>query len=466
MGPRDVSDEADTLHSTDTTRALHAVIVVGDDMRVVELPLGGELIFGRGRTCDVTIDHPTVSRQHAALRLDAPMAIRDLGSANGTTTRGQELVPDEWAPLHAGEAIHLGDVVLVIRRQTRRDRAPEEARLFERLEPTLARVAAGSISVLVLGETGAGKEICAETIHRLSPRSGRTFLRLHCAAMPETLLESELFGHERGAFTGAHAAKPGLLESAEGGTVFLDEIGELPPAVQVKLLRVLDTREVMRVGGLTPRTVDVRFIAATHRDLRAEVQAGRFREDLFYRLSAVTVRVPPLRERRDELPALAAELAAAAARDIGRGEAPRFSDDALAALARHEWPGNVRELRNVVARAVLLADGGTIGRRHLALDEPRPAAGATPGASLEHTVDATAPVPRRAYAETAPPPSPRGAFDAPLNDELRAIERARILDALERCGGNQTRAARMLGIARGTLIARLTSYGITRPRKP
>ena len=309
MGPRDVSDEADTLHSTDTTRALHAVIVVGDDMRVVELPLGGELIFGRGRTCDVTIDHPTVSRQHAALRLDAPMAIRDLGSANGTTTRGQELVPDEWAPLHAGEAIHLGDVVLVIRRQTRRDRAPEEARLFERLEPTLARVAAGSISVLVLGETGAGKEICAETIHRLSPRSGRTFLRLHCAAMPETLLESELFGHERGAFTGAHAAKPGLLESAEGGTVFLDEIGELPPAVQVKLLRVLDTREVMRVGGLTPRTVDVRFIAATHRDLRAEVQAGRFREDLFYRLSAVTVRVPPLRERRDELPALAAEPA-------------------------------------------------------------------------------------------------------------------------------------------------------------
>ena len=450
-------DDTETLHVHDPTATMHAVIMVGDDVRVVDLPSTGSIVVGRSRKAGLTIDHPTVSRHHAELQLEPVLAIKDLDSANGTFLRGQRLAPEAWTHLAVGEAVHLGDSVLMVRRQSHRAVALDGRRLFERLEPTLAKVAAGSISVLVLGETGAGKEICAETIHRLSPRAGRTFLRLHCSAMPEPLLESELFGHERGAFTGAVAAKPGLLESAEGGTVFLDEIGELPPAVQVKLLRVLDAREVLRLGALTPRSVDVRFIAATHRDLRAEVQAGRFREDLYYRLSAVTVRVPPLRERKAELPGLAAELAAHAARDLGIAPTPSFTPDALDALLRHPWPGNVRELRNVVARALLLGDGGPIQRRHLGLDDDP--LGSAP---RDPTVDHTAPV-MRAVAPADGPPLAEP--DGRLGDELRALERTRILDALERCGGNQTRTAQLLGISRGTLIARLTAYGITRPRK-
>ncbi|MEZ4398937.1 MAG: sigma 54-interacting transcriptional regulator [Kofleriaceae bacterium] len=454
-----MTHDLETQPPDPATTTLHAVILVGDDVRHVELPTGGELVIGRGQQADIAIDHPTVSRRHAVLRLTAGPTIRDLGGANGTTVRGRRLPTDAWTDLADGDAVHLGDVVMVLRRQAQPVAALDGRRLFASLEPTLAKVAAGSVSVLILGETGAGKEICAETIHRLSPRSGSTFLRLHCSAMPETLLESELFGHERGAFTGAVAAKLGLIESAAGGTVFLDEVGELPPAVQVKLLRVLDSREVLRLGGLTPRTIDVRFLAATHRDLRAEVEAGRFREDLFYRLTAVTVRVPPLRERKDEIAGLAAEFAAHAARDIGLARPPAFGADALAALARHAWPGNVRELRNVVTRAVLLSDGGPIDRRHLGLDQDqlRARPRATPrDPSLSVT----------AQMATLDEAAPSTGDVANLGGELRALERDRILATLDQCGGNQTRAARLLGISRGTLIARLTTYGITRPRKP
>jgi two-component system response regulator AtoC len=463
-----LTDDVETKPQDDTTAPLHAVILIGDQVRFLDLPARGELTIGRSSRAELAIDHPTVSRAHASIRLDNRLAIRDLGGANGTTVRGQRLAPHTWTELAFGEAVHLGDAVLVVRRQAPPPAPLDGRRLFERLEPTLAQVAAGSISVLILGETGAGKEICAETIHRLSPRAGSTFLRLNCAAMPEHLLEGELFGHERGAFTGAVAAKPGLLESAEGGTVFLDEIGELPPAVQVKLLRVLDSREVLRLGSLTPRTIDVRFLAATHRDLRAEVQAGRFREDLYYRLNAVTVRVPPLRERKDELPSLAAELTARAARDVGVA-VPSLSPEALAMLSSHSWPGNVRELRNVLTRAVLLCNGGAIRGHHLALESAPERAESSPSLSPPPS---SAPTPRRdrAMSNTAPMTALRDAEpppgdDASLGDQMRALERARILETLERYGGNQTRAARALSISRGTLIARLTAYGIIRPRK-
>ncbi len=438
---------------------LQAVLVVGDEVRDVELPADGEVIIGRGRGADICVEHPTMSREHAALRVTPTLAIKDLGGTNGTSVRNQRLVCGEWAELALGDAVHLGDVVLMLRRQSDLPTLLEQPRRFERFEPNLAQVAAGTITVLILGETGSGKEICAETIHRLSPRADRTLLRLNCAALPEALLEGELFGHERGAFTGAVSVKPGLLESAEGGSVFLDEIGELPPAVQVKLLRVLDTREVMRLGGLTPRVIDVRFIAATHRDLRAEVQASRFREDLYYRLSAVTVRVPPLRDRADEIPSLAAEFAEEAAQDLGHAPPP-LSSEALAALLHYTWPGNIRELRNVITRAVLLASGGVIQRRHLHLDvdagDRRPAAAPTSPPSRPRSHANTAPV-----APVTDPPTAA----TTLSDAMREVERARILETLERYGGNQTRAARELGIARGTLVARLTAYGVIRPRK-
>jgi two-component system response regulator AtoC len=439
----DVSDDLETQPVDVPEVTPHAVIVAGAELRVVELPTVDEFVIGRGRGAGLVVDHPTVSREHARLRLRPRLAIQDLGGSNGTIVRGRRLAPEAWSDLLDGEVVHLGEVAVLLRLHGHQPAELTPSWSFESLEPTLAKVAAGSVSVLILGETGAGKEVCAETIHRLSPRAGRTFLRLHCAALPETLLEGELFGYERGAFTGAIAAKVGLIESAAGGTVFLDEVGELPPAVQVKLLRVLDSREVLRLGGLTPRTVDVRFVAATHRDLRAEVQAGRFREDLYYRLSAVTVRVAPLRERRHEIPGLAAEFVAHASRDLGIAKPAGFTAAALESLTGHAWPGNVRELRNVVTRAVLLSGGDAIDRRHLAIE---PALVRAPSSDAH---------------EVSRPPATGG--DAATGGDP---ERARILEVLERFGGNQSRAARELGISRGTLISRLNAYGVARPRKP
>jgi len=329
------------------------------------------------------------------------------------------------------------------------------------------RIAAGNITVLVLGETGVGKEVLSERIHRMSPRAGKPYLKLNCAALTETLLESELFGHERGAFTGAVAAKPGLLETADGGTVFLDEIGELPPSTQVKLLRVLEERKVMRVGALTARAIDVRFIAATNRDLEGEVARGTFRQDLFFRLNGATLVLPPLRERRSEIPELARMFVDAAARQMALDPAPRISNAALDLLDRYAWPGNIRELRNMMERAVLLCGGGVILPAHLPHDRMRrpeahpapapvevaPAADQTGRIVIKDMVSRSA-----ASATVAPPPRPEPESDPDP-------ERDRILEALAACAGNQTAAAARLGIARRTLINKLERYGISGPRK-
>ena len=293
------------------------------------------------------------------------------------------------------------------------------------------RIAATTISVLILGETGAGKEVLAERIHRMSLRAQRALVRLNCATLSAPLLESELFGHERGAFTGAATSKVGLVAAADGGTLFLDEVGELPPPVQAKLLRVLSEREILPIGAACARPVDVRFIAATNRDLREQVETGAFRRDLFYRLNGITLYVPPLRARPTEIEPLARAFVDAFCRHQGR-PSPAISPAAVAALHAHRWPGNVRELRNVMERAVLLGDGPTIEPQHLALG--------------------TAP----AFAVTGAAPPVRDARD---------VERRRILDALNQCGGNQTRAARLLGKGRRTLLRRLDELGLPRPRK-
>ena len=404
------------------------------------LPPQGAILLGRSDDVDVCIEHASVSRRHARLQVGDELQIEDLGSANGTRVRDHRLAPNTAAPIAVGEAVDLGSVIVVVQPERALDPHVEPARgsAMERLLRLRDRVAQSSISVLLLGETGAGKEVLAESIHRQSPRAGGPFLRLNCAALSETLLESELFGHEKGAFTGAAAAKPGLLETAHGGSVLLDEVGELPPALQVKLLRVLEERQVLRVGALKPRAIDVRFISATNRDLQAESEEGRFRRDLYFRLNGITLVVPPLRERAAEIAKLACELVAAACRQSGRSREPAFSPDALALLERYPWPGNVRELRNVVERAVLLCAGDVITREHL------------PG--IADTV------PPSAAPDETPPPTT-------LRAELAALERKRILDALAECGGNQTRAAKLLGMRRQSLVARLDEYGIPRPRK-
>jgi transcriptional regulator with PAS, ATPase and Fis domain len=331
-------------------------------------------------------------------------------------------------------------------------------RTMQDLYSLAARVAPGTIAVLILGETGVGKEVLAEKVHLLSPRAERPYLRLNCAALSETLLESELFGHERGAFTGAVVAKPGLLETADGGSVFLDEVGELPLSTQVKLLRVIEDRTVLRVGGLKPRRIDVRFIAATNRELDAEVARGAFRQDLFFRLNGATLVIPPLRERLGEVPELVESFRRQAASQLGHATVPGISAEALATLQQYSWPGNIRELRNVIERAVLLCGAGPILPSHLPLEKMR----------VTFSMVSPAALPPPAPRPSAPPdpsevPTPallrRGAQLTP------EAERAQIEEALLACGGNQTRAAQRLGIGRRTLINRLEEFGLVRPRK-
>jgi two-component system, NtrC family, response regulator AtoC len=569
-----------------------SLMVIGDNAVAAHLlPAAGEVTIGRGHDVDVQIDHPSISRRHALLRIGATTTIEDLGSANGTRVRDRWLPPGEQLAVTTDEVIDVGLVLIILQQraatprprrlwthshfearlaeecgraarkgqpfavaQIRCDRsaparkveecladvlrsvdvvgyyAPGEyealftdtpreeiERLLGELERRLAavgitartgvawhpqdgrdpdslmavtsaaargdkdaraklrehvilapggtmqnlqrlveRIAVSTISVLILGETGVGKEVLAERLHRLSARAARPCLRLNCAALSESLLESELFGHERGAFTGAVREKPGLLETAAGGTVFLDEVGELPMTVQVKLLRVIESLEVLPVGGLKPRPIDVRFVAATNRDLEAEVARGTFRQDLYFRLNGISLVIPPLRERVDEIAGLARTFADAAARQAGRPTLD-ISDEAMMLLLGYSWPGNIRELKNVIERAVVLCAGREIRPEHLPIEK----------ITGVHTVPMPAAVPAPAAAP-ASAPAELGDVAAQtdrLHRKLEALERQRIIDALEQAVGNQTEAARLLGIARRTLINKLEQYGIPRPRK-
>ena len=292
------------------------------------------------------------------------------------------------------------------------------------------RAAQAPISVLVVGETGTGKEVVAEAIHRLSPRAEAPFVRLNCAALTETLVESELFGHERYAFTGATAMKRGFFEAADGGTVFLDEIGELPLATQVKLLRVLERWRIVRVGGTTEIPVDVRLVCATHRDLETEVQRGRFREDLFFRIAAFVIPVPPLRDRRSEILPLALHFAHEIAGDL-RQPSVGFTPGAIAALQQASWPGNVRELRNAVERALVLSEGAQIDREHL---------------------------PDQVLAQVRA--APNDALD--VRQRVADVERETVIAALDAADGNQTQAAKKLGLSRFALIRLMAKHDIKR----
>jgi DNA-binding NtrC family response regulator len=412
------------------------LLVAGEGMLAPHALCAREVIIGRDAACEIVVPSPTLSRRHARLCLGPPMTVQDLGSRNGTRVGGALRNGGEPVPLRVGDAFFVGRLSFVVLGAPRAGNSSLSGDVghslqvidpaSERLPPHINDIAQSDANVLILGETGVGKEVLAETLHRLSSRTG-PLLRINCAALSPSLLESELFGHEKGAFTGAGDAHPGLLASAQRGTVLLDEVGELTLPLQAKLLRVIERREVLRVGGVRPIAIDVRFIAASNRDLAAEAADGQFRADLYFRLDGVTLHIPPLRERRHLIAPLALRFLDESQRD--RKQPVQLSAEALRHLEAYEWPGNVRQLKAAVARALLLSRGRPLLPSHFRLQGPM----------------------------TPAPTAPR--------EDDETGERARIMVALESCAGNQTRAAKQLGISRATLVHKLAVHRIPRPRK-
>jgi DNA-binding NtrC family response regulator len=415
--------ETEAIVAAPVVRADRAVLVCSQKGRtfVVEIKAGESIELGRDPECGIPVDQTTASRRHARIGIeDGVLFVEDLGSRNGTWVNDRRL-RKERIPIAGGASIRIAEFECIAGATSAGEPKTEEEaegevvvadRAMHEVLSLARKVARTDTTVLVLGETGVGKEVLASRIHAGSKRAKGPLVRMHCAAIPETLLESQLFGHEKGAFTGADRKTDGFVHAANHGTLFVDEIGELSATAQVKLLRVLETKTVTRVGSTAETPVDVRFVCATHKDLQREVTDGRFREDLYYRIATFVLRVPPLRERPAEIPALA--------HTFGGGRP--IAQDALAALLAHSWPGNVRELRNAIEHALVLA-GGTIELAHLP----------------EAVRDAKADGP--------------GFFG-----ELEDIERSRIEAALERCGGNQTKAAAMLGMSRRALVYRLSRW--------
>jgi Nif-specific regulatory protein len=375
---------------------------------------------------------------------------------------GQSFTPDDVTILDffanlAALSVSKAQAHEAVKRENRALRATSAPAEMIGRSPALAnvlalvqRVAPTNATVLLLGETGTGKELTARAVHAGSQRAKRPFIAINCAALPESLLESELFGHEAGAFTGATSQKLGRFELADGGTLFLDEIGDITPVTQIKLLRVLQEREFVRVGGSQTVSCDVRIIAATNRNLTQAIQAGLFREDLYYRLNVFPIELPPLRERREDIPLLVEHFCQATARHLGV-RAPAVSPEAMEALRQYRWPGNIRELRNVLERAVLLCDGPQLEITHLPREISNPAAGAAFGAIP----------PGFAAAPDCSGNAP--ATPAERRSVLADQERAAVEQALRANDWNQTRAARALGISRDNLRYRMKKFGLERP---
>jgi two-component system, NtrC family, response regulator AtoC len=442
---------------------LVALVSGANGVTILPVPEKAPFIIGRAEECELHVVDPTVSRRHLRVIVDSELGVEDLGSANGSSYEGRALTPHTVVPVELGAPVTLGSVTIFFhpaQSVVAPGRAagpgvlytPPDVEIVR--DPALARIYAmlqtvgpSPLSVLILGETGVGKEVFADAIHRSSRRSGEPFVKINCAALPESILEGELFGYEKGAFSGAVVARPGLFESAHKGTLFLDEVGELPLHIQAKLLRVLESGEVLRLGARTPSKIDVRFIAATNQDLRGAVSRGEFRADLFYRLDGVSVTIPPLRERAADILALAEFFLARLAGRMGL-VAPTLADDAREMLCDYPWPGNVRELRNVVERALVMnPEVAALTSAHLLLNAPT----------------STEPPPTRQTRLSTVHIDPEARTS--LRESLGEAEKAAIVSALEKTGGNQSAAARMLGIGRHALITRMDTFGIARPKK-
>jgi Nif-specific regulatory protein len=401
-------------------------------IRVKQQPIGA-IAFGTDRPAaygedDVALatriaDHIALALAHERLAEEARRAAEAQARASLLEERVQGLVEEL-----EGRGAH---------------RALGESAAWKRVLVHAARVADTDTTVLITGESGTGKEVVARYIHHGSRRAKAPFVALNCAALPEQLLESELFGHERGAFTGAHATRAGKVEQAEGGVLFLDEVGEMTPPVQAKFLRLLQEREFQRLGGSKTLRADVRVVAATNRDPRLAMQRGALREDLYYRLSVFEIGLPPLRERPDDILLLADAFLKEVSRTVGR-PAAGISEDARERLQQHAWPGNVRELRNAIERAVILCDGGLVTSEHLPIAV---AASAT------------------ATAKTVRGPAPEGDVFPPGGVKLEAVERDLVQKALARAKHNKTQAAKLLGLPRGQFYSLLRRHGLTDARR-
>jgi DNA-binding NtrC family response regulator/pSer/pThr/pTyr-binding forkhead associated (FHA) protein len=400
--------------------------------RPLRLALSGPgLSVGADPANDLCAPLPYVSAFHCRLvRLGGAWHVQDLGSTNGTWVQGVRVGE---ARLDAGALLRLGELSLRVE-AARPAEAPTDFQGMLSADPAMQpvfelvqRAAPTDETVLVTGESGSGKELVARALHRLSRRSTGPLVPVNCSAITRELLESELFGHERGAFTGAQARRRGLFEEADGGTLFLDEIGELALDLQAKLLRVLENGEIRPVGSSAPRRVDTRVVAATHRSLSERVRAGEFREDLFYRVHVIEVAIPPLRARPQDIPLLAAHFLATATQHT---RPRRLSPAALARLKGYHFPGNVRELKHTVTRAAILSPDDEIGPAQITFLAPSLADRVAEG---------------RAYSSVRP---------------LREVEVEAIRQALEAADGNQKAAARSLGIARSTLTQKMEKYGL------
>ena len=454
------------------------ILLVAGEGLLTTYPLRkAEIVVGRDQGCDVPVAHRSLSRRHAVVRAGPPLTVQDLGSTNGTRVRGELLRGGEPSVLDVGDAFHIGNLSFLLlrapRTPTQSTRNDGEAIRIQ--DPTaespseLVRdVARSGVNLLLLGETGVGKEVLAQTLHRCSGRKGE-LVRINCAALSSSLVESELFGHERGAFTGASHSRAGLLEAANGGTAFLDEVGELPEAMQAKLLRAIENKEVTRVGSVRPIAIDVRFLAATNRHLPDEVAAGRFRADLYFRLDGLTLSIPPLRERRARIGPLALQLFREA-QAAAHGASPLVLDvDVIPYLEAYDFPGNVRELKSIAQRAVLLSRGGPIGTRHIVRTAKAPSAAQSLAAPAREEGRPAEPRGGRQSLQTEEGASLAQGAGGPtptsVLSESEERERARIVLALEARAGNQTRAAKDLGMSRATLVTRLDVLRIPRPRK-
>ena len=354
------------------------------------------------------------------------------------------------------------------KQSAQRERIVGSSRPMLEIYKLIGKVAGSDASVLVSGESGTGKELVAEAIHRASPRNPHPLIKVSCAALPETLLETELFGHEKGSFTGAMTMRKGRFEIADKGTIFLDEIGEMTLGTQTKLLRILQEHEFERIGSNTPIKVDIRVIAATNRDLAEEVDRNCFREDLYYRLNVIHIHMPPLRDRKEDIPALV-EHFLAKYRWSADAIPTTITEEALERLVAYDWPGNVRELENAIERAVVLSRGQPITVDQLPFDSQKAPRGngrkpaASRAGDAEDAGDGLEPVAaggKRTDANDNGAATDNGEGTGPFKKRVSALERRLILEALERAGGNRTRAAEELGIYRRLLYAKMREYGL------